>query len=228
MISIVIPTLWKGELIHETVSSFLSYENKQGSEIIIIDNANSDYVSPNPEYIKVIKMKENIFVNPAWNLGVSLAKNQHVCLLNDDIYVNVKTWLDNFYTLVYKPKLNYGIIALNAENFKFYKESNADTDKYELEELTVKGVGFGMMMTVQKHRYYPIPECFRVYFGDDYIWYVVQDLLKLKSYYLKDMKLKGDFSVTSKEYENTFLQEEEKFWHPEVDKITKQYLLSTL
>ena len=63
MISIIIPTLWNSLCIHQTIESFLNSSFKKDSEIIIIDNSNSDYVSPDNNYIKVIKklkiQKEN-------------------------------------------------------------------------------------------------------------------------------------------------------------------------
>ena len=94
MITFIIPTLWKSDKIHETIKFFKSSDRKD-IELIIIDNSNSEFLDTDPR-INVIKFKENIFVNPAWNLGVSLAKNPFVCLLNDDIVLNVQCLLNQF------------------------------------------------------------------------------------------------------------------------------------
>jgi len=54
------------------------------NEIIIINNDPSYKI---PTYfkhnkIKILTQKENIFVNPAWNLGVSVAKNENIIIAN--------------------------------------------------------------------------------------------------------------------------------------------------
>jgi hypothetical protein len=223
MISFIIPTLWNSIHIYDTINSFMNSPLKMNSEIIIIDNSNSDYISPDENFIRVIKMKENIFVNPAWNLGVSLAKNRHVCLLNDDIHFNMNTFLLNFKILFFDTSLNYGMIAIDAETFKLTDSINHDNDMLELGTIHQKGNGFGMMMVIKKENYNPISDDFKIYFGDDLLWLIVDHILKLKSYYFKGLKIIGEVSVTSSKYENEYLQKEFQYWDENVRKIIKKY-----
>ena len=90
MISIVIPTLGKFDI------SILKYSLNQAlksaiiSNIIIIDNSNEgnvqDKISILDDRLLYIKTYRNIYVNPAWNLGVSHCKSDFILLMNDDVY----------------------------------------------------------------------------------------------------------------------------------------------
>ncbi len=223
MISIIIPTLWKSDKIYKTIESFLLYNNKENSEIIIIDNLNSDYKSPDLNYIRVEKMQENIFVNPSWNLGAKLARNNHICLLNDDIFINIHTLLENFKRLVYDVNLDYGMIPIQPKEFKFYEIPNNDNDLFFLDKVKTRGSGFGMMMIMKKENYYDIPDCFKIYFGDDILWYINDNLLKNKNLYFKNLKVTGSLSVTSSEFESQYLQQESIYWDEEIRKIIDKY-----
>lgn len=223
MISIIIPTLWNSDMILKTLDSFMSYDMKESSEIIIIDNSNSDYISPNEDYIKVHKMDKNIYVNPAWNLGVELAKNDHICLLNDDIFINIHSLLDNFRSLVYDSDLDYGMIAINPEEFKFLDNANNKSDKFSLKKVNQRGAGFGMMMIFKKQNYEIISDDFKIYFGDDILWYVNESIFKRNNFCFDGLKVIGEFSVTSRNYESDYLQQEFKYWDKNIQKINSKY-----
>jgi hypothetical protein len=222
MISIIIPTLWKSDMIYKTIESFILSEYNSNSEIIIIDNANSEYKSPNNELIRIIKMEENIYVNPSWNLGVSHSKNAHICLLNDDIFINMNCFLKNFKKLIYNNNLDYGIIAIDPVEFSFKESINSDLDEYKLEKLYHKGTGFGMMMIIKKEKYIDIPNQFKIFFGDDIFWFVYDNIMKYDNYHFDGIKIKGSFSVTSSLY-NEYLEKEAEYWDDAIKKIMKEY-----
>ena len=80
MISIIVPAVWG----YDPFCNFLLdlVELTVIGEIIIINNN----VDKTPKHdvlshqkVHVYNQKENILVNPAWNLGVSLAKNDKIC-----------------------------------------------------------------------------------------------------------------------------------------------------
>lgn len=223
MISIIIPTLWNSDMILKTIDSFMSYDMKESSEIIIIDNSNSDYISPNEDYIKVHKMDKNIYVNPAWNLGVELAKNDHICLLNDDIFINIHSLLDNFRSLVYDSSLDYGMIAINPEEFRFLDTVNNRNDKFTLKKVDQRGSGFGMMMILRKENYEVISDDFKIYFGDDILWFVNESIFKRNNFCFDGLKIIGEFSVSSRYYESDYLQQEFKYWDKNIQKIINKY-----
>ncbi len=191
MISIIIPTLWQSDCIYETIRTF-KQDKVPGSELIIIDNANSDFKE---EEITILKQQENIFVNPAWNLGVELAKNDIICLLNDDITINLKTLFNN---IPHFPE--YGIIGFDA-NRNLTQTINNDDDVFELEEAPCRTLGFGCMMIMPKSHYEPIPPELKIYFGDDMLYWLNKDFFKRKIYNVSNLKAIGELSKTSKPYE---------------------------
>ena len=72
--SIIIPTMWRSELIHQMLP--LYDRSEYVGEVIIIDNDPSKMPDLSQfEKVRHYAMKENIYVNPAWNLGVSLANH---------------------------------------------------------------------------------------------------------------------------------------------------------
>jgi hypothetical protein len=191
MISIIIPTLWQSDCIYETIRDF-KYSQVEGTELIIIDNANSDYCE---DGVTIVKQQENIFVNPAWNLGVSLAKNDTICLLNDDITINLKTLFNNVSRF---PE--YGMIGFDA-NRNLTQTLNQDDEVWELEEATCRSLGFGCMMIMPKTHYEPIPSDLKIYFGDDMLYWLNNDHFKHDVYNISNLKAFGELSKTSKPYE---------------------------
>ncbi len=111
--SVIIPTLWKSNRIHKLLWDLIKCEFVD--EIILIDNASKYF-----EYyealdkVKLVQTSENIYVNPAWNLGIKIAKNNNIALLNDDINFD-----PNIFGLINSETLsNYGIIGMGEGNYK--------------------------------------------------------------------------------------------------------------
>ncbi len=193
MISIIIPTLWQSDCIYNTIRDF-NYCNLDGMELIIIDNANSDY-NITSDNMTIVKQQENIFVNPAWNLGVEMAKYDTICLLNDDITINLKTLYANISRF---PE--YGMVGFDA-NRNLTQTLNQDDEVWELEETTCRSLGFGCMMIMPKSHYEPIPSDLKIYFGDDMLYWLNKDFFKRKVYNIRNLKVVGELSKTSKPYE---------------------------
>lgn len=84
MFSVIIPTLWKVNFLEEIKK--LNNHSLVG-EIIIINNSYKDTPSDLEMYDKVRMYvpSKNIFVNPAWNIGVKLSKFDLLMIHNDDI-----------------------------------------------------------------------------------------------------------------------------------------------
>lgn len=217
MISIVIPTLWQAQEIHETIDSFKKY-NEVDAELIIIDNATSNFED---DLLTVIKPNTNTGVNPAWNAGVSLSKYQHVLLLNDDITFNFKLFF-KFLQQIDINNLDYGIIACDREKFAI-REINEDTDELSLAKNEHgRFFGFGCFMILNKTYYHLIPSPLKVFYGDDFIYFTYHDMQKLPVYVIKGLKTKGRIETTSKQY-NALLQEEVTPWQKIVEKVRRYY-----
>jgi GT2 family glycosyltransferase len=219
MITFIIPTLWRSNKIRETIES-INKSDRQDIELIIIDNLNSEYSTNDPR-ITVIRAKNNIYVNPAWNIGVTLAKNEYVCILNDDITLNVDCLLNNFEKFK-ETDPDFGMIGLHKDNISGALSINYDNDNLELEELDCRTFGFGCMMILKRSNYVQIPTEFKVFFGDDYLYYYNKDLKGRKIYKIRGLKTPGEVSVTSKEFEDTHMQQEHAYWSDAIqDLITK-------
>lgn len=215
MISFIVPTLWKSEKIHESVTSFLLH-NTYGAEFIIIDNASSDYMHKG---ITVVKPDRDLYVNAAWNLGVRMAKHDVVCLLNDDITFNFKTLFNNLSSLLYENP-NFGIIAFDQTNFT--SSINNDEDVLSLIKTTTRGLGFGCMMIMRKHNYVHIPETMLVFSGDDYLYYYNYNLKDNECYNIHNFKCIGEFSATSKNMDE-LLQKEANIFQDEIQILNIKY-----
>ena len=84
-LSVIIPTLQKNKEFLDNLIKTLSIDESV-AEIIVIDNSCTGY-SYESEKLRVIVPKENLYVNPSWNLGVKEAKEDIIALLNDDITI---------------------------------------------------------------------------------------------------------------------------------------------
>ena len=153
--SVIIPTLWKSDrtqkLLNDLVNS--SFVN----EIIIIDNTNSKSPIIHPKINHVI-MGENIYVNPAWNRGVELSKNEHIAICNDDINFNT-----SIFELISSNNID-GIIGQSSNNFNKNQEG--------LPNISPMGHsrpwGWGTLLLTQKKYWIPIPEQLKIWYGDDF------------------------------------------------------------
>ena len=221
MITYIIPTLWKSERIFDIIGSVQTSE--YGVKLIIIDNDNSSYDS-NHSNITVLKPGKNIFVNPAWNLGVHYATTEYVCLLNDDIYFNLDLFNKAFIEQVINTGLSkdLGIISFKSGS-NFSDSINANDDHIQLVESDMLGSGFGQLMLFKKNLYEPIPDVFKIYFGDNYLYFLFHNLLKKKVMHYEGLKFIGELSATSKDYEEDYLQKEFKFWKQSTEELYNKY-----
>lgn len=88
--SIVIPTLWKSNLLLKMLPVYSGCNAV--SEIILINNDSSVHPDIDISKLKVITPGRNIYVNPAWNVGAAMAEHT-IILANDDIFIEDLTGL---------------------------------------------------------------------------------------------------------------------------------------
>ena len=187
MISYIIPTLWKSKFIFETINLFKQINDDQ-AELIIIDNNQGTFTDPDPR-IKVFKMPQNIFVNPAWNLGVNFSKNNRVCIINDDVNFN----LPRFHHFV----LETGVKAVCYNSTTW--ETTQDEEKWELIEYPTpnrRPPGIGQMMYLHKENWTELPYEMKLWYGDDIIYYYHTLIRNIPFHYIKGMWLGGEQSVS--------------------------------
>jgi glycosyltransferase involved in cell wall biosynthesis len=192
--SVIIPTMFRCTDITNNLLASL-YEDSAVSEVIIIDNRedyNTDIKIINHDKLKVYSQGKNIYVNAAWNLGVSISKEDTIALLNDDITIP-----EQIFTTLSQAKIEtMGVIGAchpsiqEVENPKRFIIS-----KFTLVDIPERTWGFGIFMIMKKNHYIPIPEDMKVWCGDDYLYH--QNRIAGRLNYLMTFPIQTRMSTTS-------------------------------
>ena len=194
-VSAIIPTLWKAKEFTDHLVDVL-IEDESVGEIIIIDNARADFFY---EHDKVITLwtHENIYVNPSWNLGVEESDYDKFIILNDDIIIpyNFVSQLEEWITK------DIGLIGLDIASIikvtQFDVENITLLDrKIELQPVLKRNWGFGMAIAAHKKSYHKIPENIRIWYGDDYLFQMNNEVNKT-NYVIDDIPIFTKISSTS-------------------------------
>jgi glycosyltransferase involved in cell wall biosynthesis len=191
--SIIIPTLWKSGRTQKLIEDLL--ECQYVNEIIIIDNTNTeecDKLSTIHSKLRMVSKGENIYVNPAWNWGIELAKNNLVALVNDDI--NFDT---NVFGVIDEKILDtFGIVGMGEDNYK----EQIDESKGPYLDIWKPGVndwGWGCLMMLKKSDWLPIPNEIKIWYGDN----IIKDVNSVSKGVLRNFKVETEMSTTSDETE---------------------------
>lgn len=157
-ISVIIPTIWSSNVIYHSVDRLQKMDII--GEIIIINNRPSSCEnSIVGEKIRQYDFEENLYVNAAWNFGVSKASHEKICILNDDVLMDD---LGFYYALFLLDNPSIGIVGISKECLKHRSD-------YRVEHISVRNRGYGTVMFLRKSEYTPIPDDLRIWFGDDWL-----------------------------------------------------------
>ena len=166
--SIVIPTMWFSSKLECLIEELIKSELVE--EIIIIDNntLSNNKTKIVSEKLKVLPQKENIFVNPAWNLGVKISKNENIIISNDDLCIT---------------NINKVLLEILNTNFDFIglDYQNINNNNGVIITKTSGGMtkGFGCFMFIKKNKYIQIPENIKIWFGDAILYNNIENKGKL-------------------------------------------------
>ena len=200
--TVIIPTLWKSNRTKKLLSDLNDCEYVD--EIIVINNQLTDVLDAKVEKVRHISFGKNIYVNPAWNKGIELAKNECIALCNDDINFD-----PNIFGLITKDILmEYGIIGQSEFN---YKGNNTDEPIIEKWLGKVRDWGWGCLIIFDKKDWINIPNDIKIWYGDDYIFKCNPATKSI----LKNFNIQTEMSTTS----------DEKEWD-EVKKKDYEYFIS--
>lgn len=153
--SVVIPTMWRSERTLPMLKDLDASDYIE--EIIIVDNDTSKCPGLS-DISKLIYLpqKENIYVNPAWNLGVETSSCDHVCILNDDISFDVDT---AFKAAIRNFKMGHTLVGLHQLSY----------DYLDVSEMASPFYGFGCCMFLDKSDWTPIPGQLKIWYGDTWM-----------------------------------------------------------
>lgn len=211
--SVIIPTMWRELGVFKR--ALKGYANHPlVDDIIIINNDVSNtpkWPMLNNDKIQMHNMDTNIFVNPAWNLGVALAKNNKLIIANDDIEFDVKL-IDKIHPRITSDAGVHGIITGEAIfNHPESTDYSIDFKEWELGDITH---GFGQLMFLHRSNWTVIPPELKIYFGDDIIfqWHLVKGL---KNHMIYNIKFNSPMASTTKDTSITMnrLEEERPFYN---------------
>ena len=201
MFSVILPTIWSPNI--EDIDGFINKLQNCDlvDEIILINNAPQKYSGRYSVLSKIRELKyDNIYVNPAWNVGVYQSKNELVCILNDDVDFN----LDVFGFM--KEQLDRDDVKIiGASKSSYHRDSDGD---FYLEKVEVRNSGWGCIMFLKKKNWAIIPSDLKIYFGDDYL------IKKLEGFVWKieGLKIKSDVgvSINSNPHLNYIIEQDTK------------------
>lgn len=171
MFSIIIPTMQKDvEILNKLI--FELDNSNLVDEILIIDNSTKGFLS-NSKKVRVIVPKKNLFVNPAWNLGVREAKNEIVGIFNDDILLPLN-FIEEVNNFIQKTS-DFGIIGLDSNYMRNYEKKDFETYPNNSKltfrpfKKTIYTEYFSSAFFIKKENYYEIPKNIKVWCGDNYL-----------------------------------------------------------
>lgn len=193
--SVIIPTMFRcTDILNRLLDNLNS--DPAVDEIILINNTsnlNVDKTYVTHSKVRIVGKGENIFVNPSWNYGLQNAKNDLICLCNDDILIP-----ERIFTGLQKIN-NYESYGILGAYEPLVQEIDA-IEPYYINEFDVIPVNqrwnaFGVFMVFHKQNYTSVPETMKIWCGDDMNFHL--NRLKGKQNYFLMFPIKTKMSSTS-------------------------------
>ena len=156
-------------------------------EILIINNDETRRIDLKSQKVRLIGSGENIFVNPAWNLGVKEAKTECVIIANDDIIIPE---LENAVQTI-DSALKPGMVIFPHKSC--YPQKGKLTGLPRIEQGDSPDYGFGVFMSMYKSTYHIIPDELRIWWGDHLQWDYSE-----KQMHLKGIEIQTDMRGTTR------------------------------
>jgi hypothetical protein len=143
------------------------YECNNIDQVILINNNREKTPTfPKSKKLLYVEPHENIYVNPAWNLGVRAASNDNIIISNDDLMydVNVYTNVLNAIIEKFQGLQNLGIIGMHEQNYSIEQTSNTIELKAHMGK-----PAWACLLTTHRSVWPIIPEQLKIYYGDDFL-----------------------------------------------------------
>lgn len=173
MISVIMPTMWVGAHYHTMLNAFNDHPSV--GEIIIIDNDTSktDQSILQLSKAKHFPQQQNIYVNPAWNLGAKLAQYDQLCFYSDDGLFNVSI-LEKMTGAI---TTSSGLFGIGVDCYLIYEPyiTSLVDDGNSMQLIPIdtfaENPGYGTCLFIHKENYHEIPDKLKIYWGDTYLFY---------------------------------------------------------
>ena len=186
-------------------------------EIIIINNdinaMPNDIILSHPK-VKLINFDYNIFVNPAWNLGVELSRNDKICITNDDLIVDLKLFerMDQFLTK------DMGLVGMCPGNVEMGQPA-VTTGAIDIIQWTGQHTfGFGSFFFVHKENWNTIPSGLNIYYGDNWA-FNTQLIMNRTNWIITNCFNYSPWASTTSKVAHGFTEIEEPIYQRSLQKI---------
>lgn len=167
-----IPCLYGYEHTYKAIESVVNHD----CTVLLIDNGAEPSVSElltfyndNYKNVILIKNKDNVYVNPAWNqimkLFLSDKSFERLCIMNSDVIMHYQ-WLD---VLSFVEKFIAIVPCPQNTSLDGLKDDICEFNNNFIEAESVAGI-FIALNRKQVELVYPIPNELKVWFGDNWIY----------------------------------------------------------
>lgn len=221
MLSVVIPTMWK----FEPFTEMLRYISRVDiiSEIIIVNNSVDATPHEKLEGIPKLHMynfERNIYVNGSWNFGVAVANNDKICIMNDDLIIDLKMFMKGYESLEPKRLIGFNYERDHAGNLRNPGHINTGVmEVQKLNEARDNAYHWGSCFFINRSDWEPIPQGLEFYYGDNWIG----DTLEARGgeiWVISDAFAYTPTSTTCSEFHSDILLGREGFIY---ERLIKQY-----
>jgi hypothetical protein len=174
--SVIIPTIWKSEYTLELLQRYL--DCNRVDEVILINNNKAETPQiPTHDKLKVVTPSNNIYVNPAWNLGIKMSSYDNITISNDDILFDV----DEYYNILSQCEmvLEIGFIGSHSENYELKETCEPIVEWYDNQNNTG---GWGCLFSFKKKNWKDIPDRLKIWYGDNFIHAYTQNIFQLRGF----------------------------------------------
>jgi len=193
--TIVVPTMWKYPPFLRFLRDLVDFPLVE--EVVLINNNRSE--TPDDPVlvdskIRMIVPEQNIYVNPAFNIGVELSNTDNICLLNDDLVFDLKILMH----VQRSMNLGVGVMGICPGLAEFNQTPFTSGTVQIVPWNGQHTFGFGCLMFVHKKNWLPIPESFKLYYGDNWIFDTAL-MRGLTNYMITDALFHTPYATTCKD-----------------------------
>lgn len=176
MIDIIIPTLMIIDTTPLNYSLRQIFASTYVNKVIIIDNSGvgnfQKKMDLKNDKLEVHELSYNIYVNPAWNLGVLQCDSDNILIMNDDIFCS-KHVLKQISEVMSDEDIGIcSVDTFNCSTAEEYTANVTESPKVEINNTfgNKDGNKTGWFFCVKRKYWKPLPEDMKLWYGDDLIY----------------------------------------------------------
>ncbi|MBS1699355.1 MAG: glycosyltransferase [Actinobacteria bacterium] len=163
--SVIIPTLQRSKHLRPLVDQCAAHPLVQ--EVLVINNANAQLTWDSPK-VRVLDQAQNIYVNPAWNLGAREASGEYLAIVNDDLLFEDEALEESASILA---RGFYGLVIPDSSCFH-----EVGPGSIAHRPAPYPNDFFGTFMCMRRRDYWPVPDDMLIWGGDDWLFLAAKRL----------------------------------------------------